>query len=62
MKLPESHLFEFSGLASGTDYELVIKSNKLMVDRRHEAVVTVPVDAVDDFDTFVKVIMPLRGK
>lgn len=44
IQLPVSHLFEFKDVPRGTDYELVVKSNKPMVDRRHETQVTIPLE------------------
>lgn len=56
-QLPVSHLFEFNGLSRSAEYEIVVKSSRTMVDRRHETSATV---RVEDFGNFLKVIVPLR--
>ena len=56
-QLPVSHLFEFNGLSRSAEYEIVVKSSRTMVDRRHETSATV---RVEDFNNFLKVIVPLR--
>ena len=61
MQLPISHLFEFKGLKRGEKYELVVKGSKPIVDRRHESLVNIDVEDKDD-SSFVKVILPLKGK
>jgi len=56
-------LFEFSELTRGQEYEITVKSSKLMVDRRHETSVTMTVTASgDDQASFTKIIVPLRNK
>lgn len=57
--LPASHLFEFSGLSRSKSYEVVVKNQKTMVDRRHESSITAP---INDFDAFQRIIVPLRLK
>lgn len=41
-----SHLFEFKDVPRGKNYELVVKSGKPMVDRRHETQFTVTLDSI----------------
>ena len=61
MQLPMSHIFEFKGLTRGKSYELVVKSSKPIVDRRHESTTTITVR--DNEETgFTKVVIPFKGK
>ena len=59
MALPVSHLFEFKGLSQDKEYDLVVKSSRDFMDRRHEPSVRVPVPV--QHSQFLKVIVPLKA-
>ena len=54
-----SHLFEFNGLKRTGKYELVVNSTKpIMIDRRHEASVSIRIDSVESMENFITAIVP----
>ena len=63
MPLPVSHLFEFKDVPRGKPYDIVVKSGKPMVDRRHETQATVTLEAGQtNDDSFTKIIVPIKGR
>jgi len=61
LPLTQSHLFEFTGLERGQEYEITLRSGRVMMDLRHETQTTLKVIATDT-NPFLRVVLPLKGK